>query len=131
MTLSKKTIVEQLKTEWKNLWQERLDDKIRAEGVATDNYYSIFVEKGTIIHATKNYKALNLRDIIKQHEINNPDRYIPPDPNIGGWGKFVKTNILNKNSQKKARKNFFGEKKMTNQQTKKGGRGWLHMQLKK
>ena len=126
MALSKETTVEQIRIEWKNLWEERLDDKIRAEGVATNNYYSIFVEKGTIIHATKDYKVLNLREIIKQHEIPNPDRYISPNPNFGGWGKFVKTNVLNKHPKKRKRKNFFGEKKINNQQLKKSGRGWLH-----
>jgi len=126
MTLSKKTIVDQVKTEWKGLWQERLDDKIRAEGVATKNYYSIFVEKGTIIHATKDYKALNLREIIKQHKITDIDRYLSPNPNIGGWGKFVKTNLLNKYFKKKNRKNFLNKKKMNNPQLKKCGRGWLN-----
>ncbi|MHA2009446.1 MAG: hypothetical protein ACW99L_06630 [Promethearchaeota archaeon] len=126
MSLSKKNAIERIRTEWKNLWQERLDDKIRAEGVATNNYCSIFVEKGTIIHATKDYKALNLKEIIKQHEINNPDRHIPPNPNVGGWGKFIKTKILSKSFQKKNRKNFFSEKKINNQRSKKCGRGWLH-----
>ncbi|MHA1213646.1 MAG: hypothetical protein ACTSSH_14460 [Candidatus Heimdallarchaeota archaeon] len=65
MTQNQKTIVGNLKKEWKKLWQERLDDKVRAEGVATKEYSSLFVEKGTVIQATKNYKALNLREIIE------------------------------------------------------------------
>ena len=126
MALQKKTVVEELKAEWKRLWQEHLDDKVRAEGVATDDYSSLFVEKGTVIQATKDYKALNFREIIEQHQITNLDRYIPPNPNVGGWAKFIKTNISHKHSQKKIRKNFFNEKKGKNPCPKKSGRGWLH-----
>ncbi len=126
MTIYKKTVIESIRTEWKRLWEERLDDKIRAEGVATKNYSIIFVEKGTVIHATKDYKALNLRDIIKQHEIENPDRYILPDPKIGGWTKFIKTGISPKLSHNKRRTNLFSNKKIKKQHPKKGGRGWLH-----
>ena len=126
MSLSQKAVVEELKTQWKRLWQERLDDKVRAEGVAINDYSSLFVERGTVIHATKNYKPLNLREIIQQHEISNPDRYVPPSPQVGGLTKFIKTNIINKYSQKKKRKNFYCTKQSKNQQPKKSGRGWLH-----
>ena len=126
MTLSQKAVVEDLKTQWKKLWHERLDDKVRAEGVATNDYSSLFVEKGTVIQATKDYKALNLREIINQHQIINPDRYISPHPNVGGWAKFIKTNISCKHSKKKVRQNFFNVKKGKKSCTKKGGKGWLH-----
>jgi hypothetical protein len=126
LTLSKKAVIETVKTEWKRLWQERLDDKVRAEGVATNEYSSIFVEKGTVIHATKDYKALNLRDIIKRHQIPNPDKFIPPNPKIGGWTKFIKTRISSKTFQIEKRNNLFFDKPIKKQQTKKGGRGWLH-----
>jgi hypothetical protein len=33
--LNQKETVEELRILWKKLWQERLDDKLRAEGVAT------------------------------------------------------------------------------------------------
>lgn len=124
--MSERKVVEKIIAEWKTLWQERLDDKIRAESIATDNYYSISIEKGTIIHATKDYKVLNLKEIIKQHEIKNPEIYVSPNPYVGGWGKFLKINKLNKGSKKKNRKNFFNEKKINPQQLKKCGRGWLH-----
>ena len=126
MTVSQKAVVEELKTQWKRLWRERLDDKVRAEGVATNDYSSLFVEKGTIIRATKNYKPLDFREIIEQHQITNPDRYISPDPIVGGLTKFIKTNISNKSSQKNERKNFYSIKKNKKQQPKSSGRGWLH-----
>ena len=126
MTQSQKNVVDELKTEWKKLWQERLDDKVRAEGIATNDYSSLFVEKGTVIQATKDYKALNLREIIEQHQITNPDRYIPPNPTVGGWTKFIKTNISKNHLQNNIQKNFFNTKNCVPQRPKKSGRGWLH-----
>jgi len=86
-------MVEALKLEWKRLWQERLDDKVRAEGIAAGEYEKLFVDKGTIIHATRNYRALSLREILEQHQVENAERFIPPSPQVGGWAKFVKTSI--------------------------------------
>ena len=126
MTLSQESLIEELKTQWKKLWQERLDDKVRAEGVALKDYSSLFVEKGTIIQATKDYKALNLREIIEKHQIQNPDRHISPNPQVGGLTKFIKMNILNKKLQKHNQKICASNKKNKKQQPKNGGRGWLH-----
>jgi len=121
-------VVEELKIEWKRLWRERLDDKVRAEGVAIDDYNSLFIDKGTIIHATRDFKALNFKDILDQHKVANPEKYIPPDPQIGGWNKFVKDKITKKPSNKTNRSAelYFPEKK-EKQQLKKQGRGWLHL----
>ena len=91
MTLQQKEMVEELRVQWKRLWQDRVDDKLRAEGIATADFCDLFVEKGTIIHATRDFKALNFKDILEQHHVENPDRYISPNPKIGGWTKFVKT----------------------------------------
>jgi len=127
MSLTQKEMVEALRIQWKKLWQERVDDRLRAEGVATADYCDLFVEKGTIIHATRNFKALNFREILEQHEVANVDRVIPPDPYIGGWNKFIKTNITNQRSRKRRRAEFYFEEKKEKQQPKKGGRGWLHI----
>jgi hypothetical protein len=126
MSLIQKEMVEQLKIQWKNLWQERVDDKLRAEGIATADYCDLFVEKGTIIHATRDFKALNFKEILEQHEIANTDRFIPPSPYIGGWNKFIKTNITNRRPRKKRRAELYCAEKKEKQQPKKGGRGWLH-----
>jgi len=119
-------MVEQLKVQWRRLWQERVDDKIRAEGIATADYCDLFVEKGTIIHATKDFKALNFKEILEQHQIANVDRLIPPNPQIGGWTKFVKLNITSQRIWKKRRVELYCVEKKQKQQLKKGGRGWLH-----
>jgi len=121
-------MVEELKVQWKRLWQERVDDKIRAEGVATADYRGLFIEKGTIIHATRNFKALNFKDILEQHQVANADRFIPPNPQVGGWTKFVKVNITNQQPRRKKRAELYhDENKRGKQQPKKGGRGWLHL----
>jgi hypothetical protein len=127
MSLNQKEMVDSLRIQWKRLWQERVDDKIRAEGIATADYCDLFVEKGTIIHATRNFKALSFKEILEQHEISNLDRVIPPSPQIGGWNKFIKTNITNQHSRKKRRVELYCEEKKEKQQPKKGGRGWLHI----
>jgi len=121
-------MVEELRIQWKKLWQERVDDKVRAEGVATADYCDLFVEKGTIIHATRNFKALNFKEILEQHQVANADRYIPPDPQTGGWNKFIKANITHQQPRRKRRADFYcAENKREKQQSRKGGRGWLHL----
>ncbi len=120
-----KEMVDQLKIEWKRLWIERMDDKVRAEGIATQDYLSLFVDRGTVIHATKDYKALNFREILEQHQILEIERFIQPSPEVGGWKKFVKTKVT-QNPPNKKRAQTYCEEKKEKQQSKKGGRGWLH-----
>ncbi len=122
--MEQKELVEEIKIEWKKLWNERYDDKVRAEGIAVNNYDQLFIDKGTIIHATRDFKALNFKEILKEHEILNAERYIPPDPHVGGWIKFIKNSINTHKSESKSLTQLpFEEKK----QLKKNGRGWLHV----
>jgi len=125
MAVSQKDLVEELKLEWKKLWRERRDDKVRAEGIAVTDYSQLYVDKGTIIHATRAYKALNFKEILEQHQVEDAERYVPPDRHVGGWNKFVKNNISNMPPARRRRQNPADEKKVR-QQPKKGGRGWLH-----
>ncbi|MCW4045324.1 MAG: hypothetical protein NWE94_07405 [Candidatus Bathyarchaeota archaeon] len=127
MSLPQKELVEELKTCWKKLWRERFDDKVRAEGVAAAEYQQLFVEQGTIIHATRDYKALNFKEILEQHQVANADRFIPPPSQVGGWNKFVKTHITSQRQRKSARVLLYCGEKREKQQPKKGGRGWLHI----
>ncbi len=127
MSTKQKEFIEELRIEWKRLWQERLDDRVRAEGVAIDDYDQLFVDKGTIIHATRDFKALNFKEILEEHQVMNAERYIPPDPHVGGWTKFVKMNITGQKSQRKRLAHIYPEEKKEKQQLKKNGRGWLHV----
>jgi hypothetical protein len=125
MSLAQKEMIEQLRLQWRKLWQERLDDKVRAEGMATADYCDLFVDQGTVIHATRDFKALNFKEILDQHQVINADRYIPPSPQVGGWSKFIKNNITNQ-PRRRRRADLYREEQREKQQPKKGGRGWLH-----
>ncbi len=132
MSLPTKEMVEALRVQWKKLWQERVDDKVRAEGIATADYRDLFVERGTIIHATKDYKALSFREILEQHQIVDVDKLLPPDPQVGGWTKFIRVNITGQRVGVRRRAELYRveeekKQKQQRQQLKKGGRGWLHL----
>jgi hypothetical protein len=123
---AQKELVEELKAQWKLLWNERVNDEVRAEGISIANYESLRVERGTIIHATRDFKPLNFKEILETHMVENPERYIQPDRREGGWGKFVKTEITKNQGQKTKRVQDYAPKKPKGKQPKKSGRGWLH-----
>jgi hypothetical protein len=124
--VSQKQLVEDLKVQWSLLWAERFDDKVKAEGISVKNYEGLFVEQGTVIHATRDFKALNFRDVLDKNLVENPDRYVQPSVSVGGWNKFIKTQITKQNldGDKDAARASKG--KAAKGQAKKGGRGWLH-----
>lgn len=122
-----KRIVEDLKVQWKSLWSERLNDKVRAEDISGKDYEFLQVERGTIIHASRDFKPLNFKDILEQHKVENPDCFIQPNVIEGGWTKFVKTKITPHKTRTERLQCLCSTEKRTNQQPKKGGRGWLHV----
>ncbi len=126
MALPQKELVEEIRVQWRHLWQERVDDKVRAEGIASGDYTRLFVEKGTIIHATRKFKALNFKEILEQNQIENTERFIPPSSQVGGWSKFVRTSIYMNKPETHRRALLHLEPVKEKQQPKKGGRGWLH-----
>ncbi len=73
---AQRALIEELKGQWKLLWSERFDDRVRAEGVSVNDYAILDVEKETIIHATKDFKILNLNQILEKHLVENPERYV-------------------------------------------------------
>lgn len=120
-------VVTEIKSQWKRMWRERIDDHVRAEGVAFENYEKLFVERGTVVLATRDFKLLTLKDILELNRVANAERLVPPSPSVGGWGKFVRTHICSPKpvSNRRAREFVLDVKKP--QQLKKGGRGWLHV----
>lgn len=124
---NRKEIVEEVKTEWKKMWRERIDDKVKAEGIANTTYNSLFVERGTIVFATRDFRPLNLKDILEQHKISDVYRIVPPDPAVGGWGRFIRKSISRQKPTVRTRWSRQYQTPLKNpQQLKKGGRGWLH-----
>ncbi len=125
-------LVDEVRSEWRLLWRERIDDKVRAEGIANKDYILLFVERGTVIIATRDFKPLDLRAILRLHEVEGVERFVPPHPSVGGWHKFART-VLNR--QKRARRwkaqpvSVRSSERGKNLQFKKGGRGWLHFRM--
>jgi hypothetical protein len=118
--------IDAIKEEWRLLWLSRIDDKVRAEGIANQRFSLLSVERGTVIAATRAFKPLDLREILRSHNVQDVDRVLGPQPSVGGWTKFART-VLNK--QKRARKlrgSMPHRNRVKKQQLKKGGRGWLH-----
>lgn len=125
--------VEKIKDQWRSLWRNRIDDKVRAEGIADKDFSLLFVDRGTVIVATKDFKPLNLKEIFREHGLKNLEKFRSPPSSEGGYRKFGKT-VLNKQSRArkwKATQSNRQGKRGKRQQKKNGGRGWLHYSLSK
>ena len=118
-------LVSEVKSQWKRLWKERIDDPVRAEGVASMDFDKLFVERGTVVLATRCFKPVMLREILEQHKVENAERHVPPNQHVGGWHKFARTSLPRYASTRQRRSFGFVDVKKP-QQLRKGGRGWLH-----
>lgn len=125
--IAQQDIINELKAQYEKLWRERIDDKVRAEGIANRDYSMLFVEKGTVIFATRDFRPLSFKEILDQHKVVGVDRVVPPSPRVGGWGKFIRTEIARQKRYGRVRqtRQYLDDKKQR-QHLKKGGRGWLH-----
>ena len=126
-----RSFVEDLKKEWKTMWRDRIDDKVRAEGIANRDYSRLFVERGTIVIATRDYKPPDFVEILEKHKPPDAERLVPPSPSVGGWGKFIRS-VLSKQKRFTRRRRPEPElSRKEKQQLKRGGRGWLHFKWQK
>ena len=117
-----------LKEEWKSLWRERIDDKVRAEGIANRDYDMLFLDRGTIIFASRDAKLPSFREILETWVPPSMMNIVPPDPSVGGWRKFIRTELKKVIGRRKRRFDHReGANERRSQQLKKGGRGWLHV----
>jgi len=119
-----KAFAEELKRQWKLLWRERIDDRVRAEGIAAKDFSLLFVDRGTVIIATRDFKPLDFKQILQQHKIANAGSVLPYSA-VGGWGKFARE-VFGKKSR---RKRSYEVAKPSSGPLKKGGRGWLHARI--
>jgi len=126
----KRQLVEDLKKQWRTLWRERIDDKVRAEGISNKDFSQLFVERGTIIMATRKFKPPDFYEILQQHlssDTSDINGVFPPNPTVGGWGRFIRTVLSRQQLLARRRRIILAEPvKKAGQQLKKGGRGWLH-----
>ena len=123
-----KEFVDELRVQWKLLWRNRIDDKVRAEGIADQDYSKLFVERGTVVIATRDYRPPDFVEILQRHISPDAEKMVPPNPAVGGWGKFVRS-VLRKREDLARRRAPKSDRKK-DQQLKKGGRGWLHFRMK-
>ena len=86
-------LVSEVKNQWKRLWKECIDDPVRAEGVASTDFDKLFVERGTVVLATRCFKPLMLQEILEQHRVANAERHVPQNKHVGGWRKFARTRV--------------------------------------
>ena len=123
--ISEKEVVNELREKWRQLWNNRRDDSLKAESIATQTYPSLFVERGTVIHASRDFKPLSFKEILNSHQIDNYGRYLQLTPEIGGWGKFVKTHI--RTQKKPLRKHNLIRHELKKEMTKSNKKksGWL------
>lgn len=121
--------VRELKASWRMLWRDRIDDRVKAEGIADKYYPMLFVEKGLVILATRDYKPPSFNEILQKHMASNSDKAFLTQqiPSIGGWGKFIR-DVLSKQKRYTAYRRAAPPKPALpkNRQLKKGGRGWIH-----
>ena len=119
-----KMFVDELREQWKDLWQTRVDDKLKAEGIANDEFPKLFVEKGTVILASRDFKPLDFHEIVRTHMSPIVADQVNPNPVNGGVGRFIKEYVRRDGSKRREPPQKL--KKPQNQQQKHGGKGWLH-----
>ncbi len=123
-----KEIIENLRESWRGLWREKVDDKIKAEAIANREYPNLFVDRGTVISATRDFRPLSFREILEKHGVVNTDRFIASSPGVGGWGKFIRTMVKRRGPKQRVeetRKDLESKKKK--QHLRKRGHGWLRI----
>jgi len=125
----RRKFVEELKKQWKTLWRDRIDDKVRAEGISDKDYSQLFIERGTVIMATRKFKPPDFYEIIQHYlssELGVVNSMLPLNPTVGGWRKFIRNMSRQQSLVRQRRSSLMEPVKKENQQLKKGGRGWLH-----
>jgi hypothetical protein len=125
--VKREEFLRKLKEEWAFLWMERFDDRVRAEGVAVRDYPLLFMDKGFVIFATRDAKAPSFSEVVEFWA--SQGCVYAPDPTVGGWGKFIKTELRKLGHSRAKKFNDSNPRhKDEKQQLKKGGRGWLHIE---
>ena len=56
-----KRLVDDVRMQWRLLWRDRIDHRVRAEGIASRDYSLFFVDRGDVIIATRDFKPLSFK----------------------------------------------------------------------
>jgi len=122
----RENFMKKLKEQWVFLWNERFNDKIRAEGIAVRDYPLLFMDRGSVIFANRDTKIPSFVDIIDFWA--SMGLIYAPNPEVGGWGKFIRMEIRKLRSKRMASQRYETKHDSERKQLKKGGRGWLHIE---
>jgi len=95
-----RAFVQTLKEDWKELWRTRFNDEDRAEGVATRSFTRLFVDRGEVIIATRDYKPPDFHEILRAYMPEYLVGNVDPTPAQGGWGKFIREYISKQRSKR-------------------------------
>lgn len=126
VSVEKREFIDEFKGQWKSMWHNRIDDVVRAEGIADKDYSLLFVDRGTVIIATRRFKPPDFYEILQQYKHSICSETVPLNPSVGGWGKFVRSTLIVQNRSKRGRPAPAKLLGHSGQQLKKSGRGWLH-----
>jgi len=125
-----KDFVDGLRREWKLMWWSRVDDKVRAEGIADKTYERLFVDRGLVLLATRKFKPPEFREILEKHLTPEEAERVNPNPIRGGIRKFIRDYIVvQKKGNRREETRSQLEAIKSYQQAKHGGRGWLHFSM--
>ena len=130
----KKELVENLRQEWKTMWRSRIDDEVRAEGIADKTYERLFIDRGLILFATRNFKPPEFQEILRKYLTSEEAERLTPDPVRGGIRKFIREYIISNNKLSRSQREEWVHEldaMKKKQQFSHGGRGWLHFSLPK
>ena len=122
-----RTLRQWLKVEWADLWESKLDDRVRAEDVSVKEYTMLFVESGEIVRATRDFKPLSFTEVFERHVGKEKAEGLVVDPQVGGWRKFARENFPAKGKIKITTTRKRPKVKVDlSQQQRKHGAGWLN-----
>jgi membrane-bound lytic murein transglycosylase B len=130
----KKELVENLRQEWKTMWKSRIDDEVRAEGIADKTYERLFIDRGLILFATRKFKPPEFQEILRKYLTSEEAERLIPDPVKGGIRKFIREYITANNKISRSQREEWVHEldaMKKKQQSSHGGRGWLHFSLPK
>jgi len=123
--------VNELRQEWRTMWRSRINDKIQAEDIADKDYERLFVNRGLILFATRNFEPPSFQEILERHLTRLEAERVNPNPIRGGIRKFIREYITSQSKIYCKKMLTELEKASSNQQHKHGGRGWLHFSMPK
>ena len=80
-----------IKDEWNLLWKERFDDKVKGESISIRDYPLLLIDRGFVISGSRIKKTPNFSEIVEFWQSNGC--VYAPNPRVGGWGKFIRTEL--------------------------------------